>query len=75
MPSGALTPLDVDPVDDGTVVITTDTVGTFSGRTWPKAIVLKRSQPDLFSDPDQPRYVSHFATCPDAGVHRRRATR
>jgi hypothetical protein len=71
MPSGALTPLDVEPRDDGTIVITTETVGTLTGNTWPRAIVLKRGQPDLFLA-DQPRYVSHFATCPNAAAHRRR---
>lgn len=71
MPSGALMPVDPHPVVDGTIVITTDTVGTLAGNTWPRAIVTKRGQPDLF-DGDQPRYTSHFATCPFAGQHRRR---
>lgn len=74
MPSGSLMPVDVEPVDHGTVIITTDTVGTLSGNTFPKAIVLHRDQPDLFHA-DQPRYVSHFATCPNAAKHRNGAKR
>lgn len=30
-----------------------------------------RAHLPLFDPPDIPRYVSHFATCPDADQHRR----
>jgi hypothetical protein len=70
MPTGSLMPIDVEPVEHGTVIVTTDVVGTLTGNQFPKAIVLRKGQPDLFSA-DQPRYVSHFATCPHADNHRK----
>jgi hypothetical protein len=55
--SGALIPLDVDPVDHGNIVIRDG-----------KALYVKK---DLYSLDDELRYVSHFATCPQAARFRK----
>lgn len=62
--SGKRIPLDPDPVDDGNVVLS----AAVSPGQAPTAIVLPVGQPTL---DDDPRYVSHFATCPNADTHRR----
>lgn len=60
MASGKLNPVDAEPVASGNVVIDEDGQG----------VVLKK---DLFDAPATgPRYVSHFATCPDAAKFRKR---
>jgi hypothetical protein len=64
--TGKRIPLDPEPVDGGNIVIDN------SGPHGPIATVVgKATQPGLFGD-DSPRYVSHFATCPNADRHRRR---
>lgn len=60
--AGKAVPLDAEPADDGNVVLQED--GT--------ARVLTRRQMDG-GGVAAPRYTSHFATCPDAARHRRRA--
>ncbi len=59
--SGKNVPLDAEPRDDGTIAI--DAKG--------RAMVLVK---DMMLDPNWPRerYVSHFATCPNAETWRRR---
>jgi hypothetical protein len=52
-------PLDQEPVPDGNVVVV-DGV----------ACVLKSEREALLVG-EEPRYVSHFATCPQAAAHRR----
>lgn len=56
--AGELMPIDAEPVLGGNVELIDD------GTT---AVV--HGQPDLFAD--TPRYVSHFATCPNAKEFRR----
>ena len=55
-PSGKRTPLDAEPTPAGTVIITDTAPPT--GRVLTK--------PEVGSHPGVPRYVSHFATCPQA---------
>lgn len=55
-------PIDPDPVTDGNLVLTYPSPGAVL------AIVV---DPDQLSIDDSPRYVSHFATCPNADQHRK----
>jgi hypothetical protein len=75
--SGKRIPLDVEPVDDGNIVETgrTHTSGA------PMVRYLKKSDRPIFpslalvvggEQPVDARYVTHFATCPNADQHRRR---
>lgn len=50
-PKGSLMPLDADPDPAGLIFVSDDCVAYVA------------SGPDLFGGP---RYVSHFATCPDS---------
>lgn len=54
-------PIDLAPVDDGNVTLSDDRD--------PIATVHPPGQAPLDAGP---RYVSHFATCPDADRHRKR---
>lgn len=65
--AGKRIPLDEDPVDGGNVLLHE----AIDGREPIATVVGKSVGPSLFGD-DGPRYVSHFATCPDADQHRRR---
>lgn len=56
-------PFDAEPVPDGNVVLTYPSPGGAL------ALVV---DPDQTSIDDPPRYVSHFATCPNAARHRTR---
>lgn len=57
--NGRAMPLDAAPVDNGNMQVV-DGVAIIVG--------------DLLSPGDDgPRYVSHFATCPNSAAHRRRA--
>lgn len=58
---GKAMPVDVEPVEDGNVVLEDD--GDLV------ATVVPPGQ-GLLGD-ERPRYVSHFATCPNADEHRR----
>jgi hypothetical protein len=59
---GRRIPLDPHPVDNGNVqCVDVEHDGTM--------VVEVTSTP---RGPDDPRYVSHFATCPDAPAHRRK---
>lgn len=53
-------PLDVEPVDDGNIVLGRDDDG-------PVAMYLRKDETTT-----RDRYVSHFATCPHAAEHRKR---
>lgn len=64
---GRRMPLDRDPVADGNVTVD----GPLDGPSPPMATVHPAGQVPL-DDGDGARYVSHFATCPNAGQHRRR---
>ncbi len=57
--SGKSMPVDTQPRADGTLVLSTEND------------VLRARSPGLF-DAGKPRYVSHFATCPQAAQHRRK---
>lgn len=65
--AGKRIPVDEQPVDGGNVLL-----HEAIDRQEPIATVVgKNVHPTLFDD-DAPRYVSHFATCPNADRHRRR---
>lgn len=55
--SGRRMPVDAQPHEDGTVVLTYET-----------SFVAARVDPTYTG----PKHLSHFATCPNAGQHRRR---
>lgn len=56
-PRGTKIPIDADPASDGNLVIL--------------AGVVQNAHADLFNGiPAGPRYISHFATCPNARKHR-----
>ena len=61
--NGKAMPVDAEPVPDGNVVYTGRPVTNDQCRTAPGVRV--ESQPPMFDD-GEPRYTSHFATCPDA---------
>lgn len=65
---GRRMPVDRDPVDGGNVLLAPSVE---PGGSPTATVVGKRVQETLFGD-NGPRYVSHFATCPDANRHRRR---
>ncbi len=58
--SGALMPLDPVPVAGGNVIIKGDVAYTLKGDLWEEIAA------------EEPRYVSHFATCANAAQHRKR---
>ncbi len=60
---GKAIPIDPDPRPDGNIVLRS--VGGVDQRI---AHVLAAAE----VAPGAPRYVSHFATCPDSALHRRR---
>lgn len=62
--AGKLIPLDAQPVADGNIAAHRDADGNLWART------LKRGEQAL---EHERRGVSHFATCPHAAAHRRRA--
>lgn len=67
--AGKSMPLDVDPVAHGNVTIV-DWVNPSTPAPTPVVVV---GQLALHDTPQSSfRYVSHFSTCPEAGVHRRR---
>jgi hypothetical protein len=59
--SGARMPVDAEPVPDGNLVLTYPTPGRAL------ALIVDPAQTTI---DDPPRYVSHFATCPNADQHR-----
>ena len=61
-------PIDADPVDDGNVIFTGRMVANDREVTRPEVRV--EAQPPMFED-GEPRYLSHFATCPNADEHRK----
>jgi hypothetical protein len=64
-------PVDVNTIAGGNVAIMQSEKG-------PIAVVLdaagKAPIDSLQPSPDAPRYTSHFATCPGAGLHRKPKT-
>jgi len=60
--AGKPIPLDPDPRPDGNLVV----IETADWNGLPLARPAELGDP-----PDGPRYVTHFATCPDADTHRR----
>lgn len=63
-------PLDPDPRDDGNIVMTGRTVRNRFGQHVPQVRYLEQGATLPGLGPE-PRYVSHFATCPDADDWRR----
>ncbi len=60
--SGKATPVDLDPVEDGNLLITHDDLNGY------KAFVLGPLDVPIAGD----RYVTHFSSCPSAASHRGR---
>jgi hypothetical protein len=60
--TGKQMPIDAIPVPDGNIILDTDRIAH---------VLPDAAQPP----PDVLRYVSHFATCPNATQHRRREGR
>jgi hypothetical protein len=57
--TGTLMPLDARPVENGNVIIKDGLAHVLKG--------------ELFEEmADGPRFISHFATCPDHAKHRKR---
>lgn len=57
--NGKRMPVDAEPVPDGNVRLRQDgdrVIAEYPGK----------EHPGLFDDPDERRYLSHFATCPQA---------
>jgi hypothetical protein len=65
---GKKMPLDPLPVADGNVIKTGNRVEGLEE-------VHVISSRDATIDPDTPRYVTHFSTCPMAAAHRKERTR
>ena len=57
--NGKRMPIDPDPVPDGNLILDGENT------------VLVIGPIDVLADPDTARYVSHFATCPNADEHRK----
>lgn len=65
--SGKNIPLDPEPREDGNIVRTSSTKDGqihFDAR-----VIVGRTEHAMYAD--QPLYVSHFATCPNAAQHRK----
>jgi hypothetical protein len=69
--NGRRMPVDDDPVPDGNLVLSDPAPGAYAPAV---SQYVEPDQPTLFGDHDAPRFVSHFATCPDANKHRREDT-
>ena len=70
--AGRSMPLDPDPVEGGNVEMTGRYGETRQGTVVPLVVVhAGGEQLALDGVPTAPRYVSHFATCPNADEHRR----
>ena len=65
---GSLMPIDPDPVAGGNVILDGTARHQRSGREYPAAFVLAGTDTPLG---DPARFVSHFATCPNAERFRR----
>lgn len=62
--NGKKMPVDAEPADNGNIRLRQEgdrMIAEYPGR----------EHPGLFEDPDQRRYLSHFATCPQAQSWRR----
>lgn len=68
--AGASMPLDPEPVVGGNIEYTGRTRRTRNGGMAPEVSYVP-TQGSLIPE-DTPRYVSHFATCPNAQEHRKR---
>lgn len=68
---GKAMPIDADQVPTGNIRLTGRTRADRYGRSAPEVEYTEASS--LFTEEvDEPRYVSHFATCPNAAEHRSR---
>ena len=70
--NGKTMPVDVDPTPDGNVVRTGRTGTSRQGTELPE-VEVRAAEPQLFDVPEhtEPRFRSHFVTCPDAAAHRK----
>lgn len=64
-PGGKAIPVDEDPSDEGNILIDVE-------RCQLVAKVFKNADAAREFAPEEPRYLSHFVTCPQAGEWRRR---
>ena len=64
--AGKAIPIDTKPTPDGNITLHTPDGG---GR--PIAVVEIRGQTVLGMDPDEPRYTTHFTSCPDSAQWRK----
>lgn len=62
--TGSRMPVDVQPTEDGNVVLAPDPKGPPIAYAAPVGAL-------LIEEDDGTRYTSHFATCPHADTHRR----
>lgn len=65
--NGNRMPIDDEPVPDGNIVLSDPTPGAYA----PVALLVDPDAPML---DDPPRFVAHFATCPNADQHRKRTS-
>lgn len=63
-------PLDAQPVEGGNIRLTGTTVTAYNKRRGPECEVVVQAG---LLDEVEPRYISHFATCPHADELRKRA--
>ena len=66
---GKRIPLDPDPVERGNIAIVGEREDQYG--TSPLVAYV---QPDALPGMSEPRYVTHFATCPHADKHRKKGT-
>lgn len=75
--NGKRMPIDAEPVAEGNIEIVGETrrhLADGGTETTPVIRVLKKGEGDTLPGLSAPsRYVSHFATCPDAGKFRKGA--
>lgn len=64
---GRRMPVDAAPVEGGNIRLRSEADGDRVIAEYPG-----KEHPGLFDEGDRARYVSHFATCPQAAQHRRR---
>lgn len=64
--TGSLMPINPEPCANGNIILT-EPADPGAPLLWTVLTAAARAQPAL----GEPRYMSHFATCPRAGQHRR----
>lgn len=73
LPAQTRLPVNPEPSPSGNVILIDHPLSPDHPNWNQRGMVMGRAQlrnPRIVS-PDRPRYVSHFATCPNAGKHRK----